>query len=209
MTEFKHHWNIMTFHREKLISITDDFSWTSLDSTKWDSKLYTSWTITVNNWLTLSWWTSWSQTWPLVYTKKTFTGNEKKITAELAISSEWWTYLEARRWILPDIAYTYPLYIISQCVSTYNNTTRVGYQNSSTWEAWFESQSIVSRPYTLKMILDCVWWTWEVYVNDTLYYSWSVWYALSNCIWRPIFWMAATSWTSVSCTISSVKVTIE
>jgi len=188
--------------------LEDSFSGTTLNTTNWNSKLYTSWTITVNNSLTLSWWWSWTQ-WPLVYTKKTFDGTEKKITVEVWVSSEWGTYLEARRWILPDISYTSPLYIISQDVSTYSNTSRALYQTSATAMNTLQSQSIVARPYTTKIILNCTAWTWEVYMNNTLYYSWSVWYALSNCIWRPIFWAAATSRTSVSCTISSVKITVE
>ena len=190
-------------------SIEDYFTWTTLNTDIWDYKIYTSWSYTVNNWLTINWgsWWSWTSYWIAVYTKKKFTWNEKKITAEYTITMDWWTYRESQRWLLYNVSTAY--FEVDQYMSAWNNTSRVELQTWASSRTSYQSVSIVNATYIWKIIIDVENNTYALYINGNLHYQWTLQYALSNKIWDPIFAFMAKSRTTTTCTCTHVKIDIE
>lgn len=199
-------------------SMDDSFPWTSLDTTLWTATRYW-WTgsYSVNNGLSMS--KSSGRWWYAVYTNKTFEWTESEITIECSISAEWWSYRETMYNILWITSYT----DASSVYFTPNNLSFQWCQSSTysggsfkwqlrTWATTMGSvDNYASRPntpYTVKYVIDVPNWTSKLYLNWTLVKTATLYGTKNTAIWQPLFSIACISRTSISCTISNVKINV-
>jgi hypothetical protein len=223
-------WNNVWWLQEKQVrapssswwTLTDSFSWTSLDTNNWTIDYIASiWTVTVNNGITVS--TNWAWAgnawWPSVRTLKTLTGNEKKITVSYTVTSVtnwsisiWWqtfnrvseSSVYKCNWDLPLVEmYSNSSINVTKSSTTFSWNTNTAY-NSYTYTA-------VQTPFTLTTELDLENRTVKQYNWTTLLTTWTIpsTVNLSDWVWKQVVAINAVWWNARSIALSNISITIE